>query len=208
MKRTLIVVLISAVMWIGTPAYASCAAPPDLETAFAEADLVFVGIVTEVSNNGRTAQVEVEQIWKGDDQPFDVVVHGGPRKSDLLTSVDRMFELGVYLFFPTNTEPPFEDNACTLTQRFNQSLDVINPFGEESSDEISVEGGSGGSEFSTQTEAGSSEPAAFQGDDADTQSRGLGLLDDQPESADARLPFVVLGLVAVLGAGFLVVRSP
>ena len=107
----------------------------------AEADLVFIGIVTSVLNGGRTAQVEIEQVWKGEEQPFNATVHGGPIEENLITSVDRTFEPGIYIFFPVNSSPPFEDNACTLTQPFNPSLDVINPFGVEPVDDLIDDGG-------------------------------------------------------------------
>ena len=110
------------------PALASCAPPPSLEEAFADADLVFIGVVTEVTNNGRTASVDVEQVWKGPEQPFNVAVHGGPDEADLITSVDRTFELGTYIFFPVNSSPPFEDNICTLTQPVSEAISVINPI--------------------------------------------------------------------------------
>lgn len=146
------------------PALASCAPPPSLEEAFADADLVFIGVVTEVTNNGRTASVDVEQVWKGPEQPFNVAVHGGPDEADLITSVDRTFELGTYIFFPVNSSPPFEDNICTLTQPVSEAISVINPFGEEpEEDEDSSLGESFsqvlGSEFEATTAATST--AAF-----------------------------------------------
>ncbi len=130
-------VIVSAVVIVGvvavTPqqALASCAELPDLETGFADADVVFIGIVTELSNNNRTATMQVEQVWKGQALPETVVVHGGPGGSDAFTSVDRAYELGTYIVFPVNSTPPFQDNACTLTQRTTTALDVINPFASE-----------------------------------------------------------------------------
>jgi hypothetical protein len=110
-----------------TSALASCAEPPDLETAFADADVVFIGVVVELSNKDRTAVMEVEQVWKGPDLPEVVTVRGGPEDPNVITSVDRTFERGTYVVFPVNSAPPFEDNACTLTQRTTPALDVINP---------------------------------------------------------------------------------
>ncbi|MFV1961031.1 MAG: hypothetical protein ACC658_04275 [Acidimicrobiia bacterium] len=127
--RVLTALLLAAVMIpLGaTSAWASCAEPPDLETAFADADVVFIGVVVELSNNDRTAVMQVEQVWKGPELPDVVTVRGGPEEPNVATSVDRTFELGTYVVFPVNSAPPFEDNACTLTQRTTPALDVINP---------------------------------------------------------------------------------
>jgi len=110
------------------PALASCAEIPDLETAFADADVVFIGVVTDLSNGDRTAEMQVEEVWKGPELPETVVVNGGPGDSSTFTSVDRTYELGTYIVFPVNSTSPFEDNACTLTQQTSTALDVINPF--------------------------------------------------------------------------------
>ncbi len=107
-----------------TSASASCAEPPDLETAFADADVVFIGVVVELSNNDRTAVMEVEQVWKGPELPDVVTVRGGPENPNVATSVDRTFERGTYVVFPVNSAPPFEDNA---SQRTTPALDAIKP---------------------------------------------------------------------------------
>ncbi len=122
---------VAVVVLAGRPALASCAELPALETAFAEADVVFIGVVVELSNRDRTAVMEVEQVWKGPPPPDVVTVHGGPDDPGMITSVDRTFERGTYVVFPVNSTPPFEDNACTLTQRTTTALDVINPFAAE-----------------------------------------------------------------------------
>ena len=176
------------------PAEASCAQLPSLQDAFAEADLVFVGIVTSVSNGGRTAQVEIEQVWKGEEQPFNATVHGGPIEEDLITSVDRTFEPGIYIFFPVNSSPPFEDNACTLTQPFNPSLEVINPFGEEPVDDGIDDGG--GVEITSATVAASGTLAGA----SDGQS------DDRPGPLPGRVPTAVASGIAVALAAVAVMR--
>ena len=127
----LCVLTVTLVTLVGRPALASCAEFPDLETAFAEAEVVFIGVVVELSNRDRTAVMEVEQVWKGPQMPDVVTVHGGPDDPGIVTSVDRTFERGTYLVFPVNSAPPFEDNGCTLTQRTTEALDVINPFAAE-----------------------------------------------------------------------------
>ncbi len=115
-------------------ASASCAAPPSLENGYAHAEVVFIGRVVELSNDNRSATVEVEQVWKGPELPDVVVVHGGPEREDEITSVDRQFGLGSYVFFPTNAGPPFTDNSCSLTQPATSALDAVNPFLEEPPD--------------------------------------------------------------------------
>ncbi|MDK1019633.1 MAG: hypothetical protein QGD89_09560 [Actinomycetota bacterium] len=121
----------SVVALLPHPALASCAELPDIETAFAAADVVFVGRVLELSNGNRTAVMEVEQVWKGPQLPDIVTVEGGPGDARTVTSVDRTFEAGTYIVFPVNSTPPFEDNICTLTQHMTAALDVINPFADE-----------------------------------------------------------------------------
>lgn len=128
--RVLVVSVLAAasVALVPQPASASCAELPDLETAFAEADVVFIGLVLDLTNNDRTAVMEVEQVWKGPQLPDVVTVTGGPADANMFTSVDRTFGVGTYIVFPVNSAPPFEDNDCTLTQRTTAALDVINPF--------------------------------------------------------------------------------
>ncbi|RLE11140.1 MAG: hypothetical protein DRJ28_11190 [Actinobacteria bacterium] len=127
--------LIVTIVAIGAQsALASCPEPPDLETGFAEADIVFIGVVVELTNNDRTAKMEIESVWKGPQLPDVVTVHGSPDNPDdpnLFTSVDRTFTFGTYVVFPFNTQPPFRDNICTLTQRTTPALDAINPDAKE-----------------------------------------------------------------------------
>jgi hypothetical protein len=120
------------------PALASCAEIPDLETAFADADVVFIGVVTELSNGNRTAEMQVEEVWKGPALPETVTVNGTPDLSSSATSVDRTYELGSYIVFPVNSTSPFEDNACTLTQRTSAALDVIAPNSVETPEAVTT----------------------------------------------------------------------
>ena len=101
-------------------ALADCAMPPPLGEAVLKADIVFVGTVTSAVNNRRWAEVAVQEVWRGPDQPATVVVRGGP-EGNTMTSVDRSFEVGrTYLFVPyvdpdTNA---LTDNSCTSTTEF------------------------------------------------------------------------------------------
>ena len=88
---------------------------------------------------------------------------------------------GIYLFFPTNTGPPFEDNVCTLTQRFNESLDVINPFGEEPADDGLDAGGGAVFESASETTAGTHAAEALEriaGTELDDDPVGVEPVDD------------------------------
>ena len=63
--------------------------------------------------------------------PAVVTVPGGRHGPGVTSSVDRTFERATYVVFPVNSSLPFEDNACTLTQRTTTALDVINPLAAE-----------------------------------------------------------------------------
>ncbi len=126
-----LLVAMTTVIVPGRPASASCVEVPDLESGYESAEVVFIGRVVELTNLNRTATVELEEVWKGPEMPAVVTVNGGPDEQDVQTSVDRDFELGTYVFFPLNQSPPFQDNACTLTQRTTSALDAIAPNREE-----------------------------------------------------------------------------
>ncbi len=132
-------VVMAAIAAVPQPALASCAEIPDLETAFADADVVFIGVVTELSNANRTAEMQVEEVWKGPALPQTVTVNGTPDLSSSATSVDRTYELGTYIVFPVNSTSPFEDNACTLTQETSAALDVIAPNSVETPDAVTTD---------------------------------------------------------------------
>jgi hypothetical protein len=123
---------------VGGPsvALADCMPPPAVEEAAKTADIVFVGTVTEVSNNSTWARVAVDEVWRGPDQEATVVIKGGPGGNSM-TSVDRTFEVGVkYLFFPflEQGEPVpgvdltgLHDNSCSNTQQWDASLLPLRP---------------------------------------------------------------------------------
>lgn len=124
MRRLSIAITITAsTLLLPLPSSASCAPLVDIDTAFANAKVVFIGEIVELADGDRTATVEVEQVLKGSPLPAVVIVHGSlepsPPGSDRVTgsSVDRRFGLGRYVFFPINSGAPFEDNECTNTHR-------------------------------------------------------------------------------------------
>jgi hypothetical protein len=109
-------------------ALADCMIPPPVEEAMTSAEVVFVGTVTATTNRDTWANVTVEEVWKGPDQPVSVIVHGGPG-GNAATSVDRTFEVGTkYLLFPYVDERlGLADNSCTSTQPWTEALLPLRP---------------------------------------------------------------------------------
>lgn len=109
-------------------ALGSCMPPPPLEEAVKTADVVFVGVVTATSNQNFWASVQVEEVWRGPDQPRGVVVRGGTG-GNAMTSIDRSFEPGVtYLFFPS-VDPALglADNSCSSTTPWTEAMVALRP---------------------------------------------------------------------------------
>jgi hypothetical protein len=107
---------------------ASCTMIPLLEDAIKTADIVFVGTVVETANRNTWATVQVEEVWRGPDQPARVVVQGGPA-GNAATSIDRSFAVGVkYLFFPrANDAGALGDNICSNTTEWSAELAGLRP---------------------------------------------------------------------------------
>lgn len=121
---------VSLMAMLATPAtsLASCAAMPDIKQAATSAEIAFVGTVTATANRGTWATVSVEEVWRGPDQPAEVVIKGGP-DGNAATSVDRTFEVGVrYLFFPyTDGASGLADNNCSSTTPWSPELASLRP---------------------------------------------------------------------------------
>lgn len=111
-----------------TTALADCMMPPPVEQAAQTGEIVFVGTVAETSNHNSWASVQVEEVWRGPDQPAAVIVKGGP-EGNMATSVDRFFEVGMkYLFFPYADEAGgLADNSCTNTVQWSADLAQLRP---------------------------------------------------------------------------------
>jgi hypothetical protein len=111
---------------LANPAGASCVALPALPDAIAQARFVFVGTVQSTTDADRTADVAVEEIWKGPSLPKRVEVRGSPVSDPgAQTSVDRRFEAGRrYLFVPLDERrgSAFQDNACTSTTEYTPAV--------------------------------------------------------------------------------------
>lgn len=121
----------AAVAVVLLPAHAACASclPDDrpLPVKVAEAEIVFVGTVLTVTKAGRTARMQVEDIWRGAELGEQVVVHGGPGGASS-TSVDRYWEPGKrYLVFPRRDDGRLTDTACSPTQLWEPQLVAFRP---------------------------------------------------------------------------------
>ncbi len=89
-----------------TPAYASCAGPPE------PSPYAFTGTVVETDAGGRVATVLTD-----DGREVDVV--GTPDRSGV-TSVDREYAVGGrYEFHPHNEASPYQDHLCTATRQLS-----------------------------------------------------------------------------------------
>lgn len=107
---------------------ADCMMPPPVQEAAQTAEIVFVGTVVATTNRNSWAHVAVEEIWRGPDQPAEVVVRGGP-EGNAATSVDRSYAAGTrYLFFPYADEAgALADNSCTNTVEWSADLAQLRP---------------------------------------------------------------------------------
>ena len=108
-----------------TTGVADCAPVAPLEkSVFSE--LVFVGRVTEVANGGRSATVEVSEVWRGDIPP-SVTVDGGFNPADVAED-DRIFDVGAtYLFIPSVIDTRIVDGVCSPTVQWTDDLGRFRP---------------------------------------------------------------------------------
>ena len=112
-----------------TTGVTDCAQPLPLEKAVFS-DLVFVGRVTAIANAGRSASVEVTEVWRGD-VPTPVTVNGGPDPANAGVD-DRTFELGTtYLFVPVQLDglrqATVVDSICSSTTPWTDDLASLRP---------------------------------------------------------------------------------
>jgi len=121
---------LSLVVLVQQGVSASCAGPPPIEVALRQADSVFVGLVRDVANHDRLAQVEVREIWRGPDLPRIVQVQGGPDDPNMITSTDRTYAMGTtYLFAVSVSEADGRllDSGCTATTTWRDELVALRP---------------------------------------------------------------------------------
>lgn len=125
-------VLLASLLTSAAPVAASCQMPFPIDEATAlqqgmrEADSVFVGTVTSLSNGDRWATVAVEEVWAGPDLAEAVEVRGAPE--GMTTSADRIYAAGkAYLFVVLIAEGQLTDNACSVTREFTRDLAALRP---------------------------------------------------------------------------------
>lgn len=132
-------VLLGTVVYVtgsALPAWASCAPRLTVSDAITQSDLVVVGTVTSTRSRNRIATVAVDEVWKGD-VGSTVEVVGGPQSDNSGSSVDRTYEVGVrYLIvayepeahgYPNVFGGRYEDNNCSVTQPWTDTLAVFRP---------------------------------------------------------------------------------
>jgi len=122
-RPALVLTAVVATLLSADPAEASCGTPPPLSQRLQEATVVFVGRVVTTTDNGRTAHVRVEQVWKGAPLSDRVTVKGGPDDESARSSVDRSFRAGArYLFVPERAGGQFRDTSCSATVEYSGAL--------------------------------------------------------------------------------------
>lgn len=125
-------------------ALASCMEPPPLEQHVAMGEAVFVGVVRQVTNQGRTAVVDVQEVWAGPDLPAVVTIRGGPDDPTMATSADRNFEPGLrYLFAVSVSDGQLQDSSCSATQAWHDELDQYRPTDVRSPEPVEGAAGTG-----------------------------------------------------------------
>jgi hypothetical protein len=126
---------------------ASCAFLPDVQTAVTSNGIVFVGKVISTDNQNTWATVTVGDVWRGPDQPAEVLIKGGPG-GNAATSVDRTFEVGVtYLFFPLpDSTGGLSDNSCSSTTPWRPEFGDLRP--SDAHAPAAALAGAGGLDFS------------------------------------------------------------
>lgn len=107
---------------------ASCVAPPDVKAAVTSADIVFVGTVVATSTASSPAKVAVEEVWRGPNQPAEVLIRVGS-VGNTATSVDRTVQVGEkYLFVPyLGADGILSDNDCSSTTLWFPDLAGLRP---------------------------------------------------------------------------------
>lgn len=127
-------VLVGSQAFLASPATAQtelgCAPDLPIEARIADATTVFTGTVRTLTNNGRTATVEVIRVWKGGTLPKRVQVTGTiATQSKVITALDRLYARDrAYLFVPSaGATPRFIENRCSATQALTAELSALAP---------------------------------------------------------------------------------
>ena len=109
------------------PVAADCAFVATVPDAQSTRDIVFVGTVVKLENDNRWATVLVNERWQNaDGLPDTVLVHGGPGPG-IVSSTERGYTQGRYLFDVTNLGPYLEDTSCSATSLWSDDLARYRP---------------------------------------------------------------------------------
>jgi hypothetical protein len=123
------VAIATALVVAPAPALADCQMAPPIEEAVRTSELVFVGTVTALDNSGRSATVQVEEVWRGGEMPATVTIFGGTDPEQAMED-DRTFEAGVrYVFVPFVIDGRLVDSICSATTAWVDELAAIRPAG-------------------------------------------------------------------------------
>jgi hypothetical protein len=116
-----------ALLAVPRAATARCVQPTPIEEAVRTSDVVIVGTVVAVAEEGTRAAVKVEEIWRGSAIEAEVTVWGGPGGR---TSVDRTFVAGArYLFTLILGEGGrLTDSLCSSTVEWDEHLAALRPL--------------------------------------------------------------------------------
>jgi hypothetical protein len=121
---------------------ADCSLPPALPQAIEEADAVFVGVVEQLTNGDRWAQVRVEDVWRGEVAAPLMEVRGG-QDPETAAEDDRTYQFGTrYLFVLPLHEGRLIDNICTATTEWNEAMAELRPANAVSTIRPAEEAGS------------------------------------------------------------------
>jgi hypothetical protein len=128
LRPALVLAVAVATVLAPEPAGADCAPAGAIQARLQDATVVFVGRVVSTTDNGRTARVRVEQVWKGAPVSDRVTVQGGPDGEGGASSVDRTFDTGLrYLFVPTRDGGNFRDSSCSATVEYSAAVAQFAP---------------------------------------------------------------------------------
>lgn len=129
-------------LWPPPAASTECVPLGPLAEEMAAAPVVFIGTVTGLEHDRRTATFRVEEVWKGDVGAAALVhasmwsieaIEKAEREGHELAAGDRRFELGArYLVVPYEVSGEiFRDGMCTATRPYASRLDRFRPAGAE-----------------------------------------------------------------------------
>jgi hypothetical protein len=93
----------------------------------ASTPVVFVGRVAFTT--GSTAQLTVDEIWRGPDLPWLTTVNGGSDEPGVILSDDRRWAMGTRYLVLAATGPHGHlfSGGCTATQAYQSSFDTLRP---------------------------------------------------------------------------------